>query len=80
MEVLKDALRSGLSIEQVIMCAKPELDSVQMWEIRDGLEYGLSMEQIAVYAKPEFNTGQMNVIISGFINNLSAPKSKKFFI
>ena len=52
-------LENGLSMEQVSVYAKPELDSKQMREIRRGLENGLSMEQVSMYAKPELDSKQM---------------------
>jgi hypothetical protein len=48
-----------LSIDKVLLYAKPEFNESQMGKIRCGLERGLTKKQVSIYADPKFSDEQM---------------------
>jgi hypothetical protein len=79
MEMVRLALRAGLSEEQIKFALQHEdLDEFQLRQVLLGFKQGLTEDEISVYAKTEFDYTQMHEIRLGFVRKLDVEKIKEY--
>ena len=78
MSAIEFGFANNLSMEQVSLYAKSEIDDRRMEVIKNGIWRGLSMEQISLYINPEFNDTQIKEIRDALMRDYSIEEINMF--